>query len=427
MSPYLSDTYGFMNKTLLSTVVLSFLALSGCNDSDDKITSDQQNQIKEPTLVSFAKLDVATYADGPDSGLYVKGANGIYPPFKGQPVQGFSGALKNADGTYLVMSDNGFGAQDNSADYLLRLYNISVDFRAAKTNSNNVKVLSHIQLRDPNKLVPFKIVNESTAERLLTGADFDPESIQRDKNGDIWIGDEFGPFLLHFSADGVLKSAPIALPHPEKEGEELRSPQNQLHQSAAEIENALVQRSGGFEGMAISPDGQYLYPMLEKPLSKNSQRHLLISKFDIAKKAYTNDHYYFELDPKATAIGDFQLFSQNEGIVIERDDTENNIGGFKKLVRIQLNEPKQLVNKTDLVNLMDIANPNLLYGTPREGDIMTGERFGFPFFTIEDIVIEGPDLITVLNDNNFPGSSGRNAKLADDNEIIQIKLDKKLY
>jgi len=35
--------------------------------------------------------------------------------------------------------------------------------------------------------------------------------------------------------------------------------------------------------------------------------------------------------------------------------------------------------------------------------------------------------LTVLNDNNFPGSSGRNAKLADDNEIIQIRLPKALF
>jgi hypothetical protein len=33
--------------------------------------------------------------------------NGIYPPFKGQPVQGFSAALKNEDGSYMAMSDNG--------------------------------------------------------------------------------------------------------------------------------------------------------------------------------------------------------------------------------------------------------------------------------------------------------------------------------
>ena len=34
-------------------------------------------------------------------------------------------------------------------------------------------------------------MNENTAERLLTGADFDIESLARDSRGDLWIGDEF--------------------------------------------------------------------------------------------------------------------------------------------------------------------------------------------------------------------------------------------
>lgn len=417
-----------MKKTLLSTLLLSIFSLTGCNDSDDQKNQTSVNTpVTEPSLVSFAKLDVATYAEGPDSGLYVKGANGIYPPFKGQPVQGFSAALKNEDGTYLAMSDNGFGSQDNSADYLLRLYQMGVDYRTAQGGSGQVEVLSYVQLRDPNGLIPFDIVHENTQDRLLTGQDFDPESMQRDANGDIWIGDEFGPYLLHFNAEGILQSAPIPLLNPYDPSKELRSPQNQLNKANINPVDPLVQRSGGFEGMAISPDGKYLYPMLEKPLSNAAVPLLIISKFDIEKKTYTGDHYYFELDSKATAIGDFQLFNDKEGVVIERDDTENNIAGHKKLIRIQLNEPKKPVKKEEIVNLMDLANPHLLYGKPREGDILTGERFGFPFFTIEDIVIEGPDLITVLNDNNFPGSSGRNAKLADDNEFIQIQLDKKLY
>src|SRR5690606_6098988 len=333
----------------------------------------------------------------------------------------------NQDGTYLVMSDNGFGAQDNSADYLLRLHNISVDYRTKNSGQAAVKHLSFIQLSDPNHLIPFDIVNEATKERLLTGADFDPESMQRTANGDIWIGDEFGPYLLHFNAKGELQSAPIALPDPSDKSRELRSPQNQFNQINHNYTEPLVQRSGGFEGMALSTDGKYLYPLLEKPLLNAPQARLIISEFDLNKKAYTGNIYYFDLDEKAAAIGDFQLFNEQEGIIIERDDTENNLGGYKKLIKIKLNAYGESVSREELVDLMDIANPDQLYGPVREGDIAIGERFGFPFQTIEDIIIEGPDLITVLNDNNFPGSSGRNKQLADDNEIIQIRLPEALY
>lgn len=417
-----------MKKISLAFTLSTLTLLTACNDDNKESTTlPPAVNLSEPTLVAFAKLDVNTYAEGPDSGLFVKGANGIFPPFKGQPVQGFSAALKNSDGTYLVMSDNGFGAQDNSADYLLRIHTIKTDFRTETSGHAKVEHLSFIQLKDPNKLIPFEIINQNTSDRLLTGADFDPESMQRAPNGDIWIGDEFGPYLLHFSKEGVLLTAPIALPDPLQPNQELRSPQNQFNKENINRVDPLVQRSGGFEGMAISPDGKFLYPILEKPLTNDATGRLIISKFDIEKKAYTNEYYYFALDSKAAAIGDFQLFNDKEGIIIERDDTENNLGGYKKLIKISLNDTKQAVTREELVNLMDIANPKMLYGTPREGDIATGERFGFPFQTIEDIIIESPTLITVLNDNNFPGSSGRNTNLADDNEVIQIQLPKPLY
>lgn len=414
-----------MKKLTLSLITLSMLALAGCNDDNDNVQA--QPLVTEPTLISFAKLKVDTYAAGPESGAYVKGANGIYPPFPGQPVQGFSAALKNADGTYMAMSDNGFGSQDNSADYLLRIYQVKPDFRSQAKGSGEVEVLDFIQLKDPNRLIPFEIVNNNSPERLLTGADFDPESMQREADGSFWIGDEFGPYLLHFSKDGVLLDAPIALPHPIQAGVELRSPQNQLNKAQINYVEPLVQRSGGFEGMAISPDGKYLYPLLEKPLSNDSTGQLIMSQFDLETKQYTGKYYLFSLDSKASAIGDFQLFSPTEGIIIERDDTENNLGGYKKLIKVKLGEIGQTIQREEIVDLMDLANPNLLYGTPRTGDIAMGERFGFPFQTIEDIIIEDATTLTVFNDNNFPGSSGRNAKLADDNEMIQIKLPKKLY
>jgi len=419
-----------MNKKILVMLLCcSALGLSACNDDNHEDQTTSTDKVTEPTLIAFAKLPVATYAAGPDSGKAVSGANGIYPPFKGQPVQGFSAALKNDDDSYMAMADNGFGTQDNSADFLLRIYKIKADFRTkTKTkDTGQVTVQSFIQLRDPNKRISFEIVNGNTADRLLTGADFDPESMQRAADGTYWIGDEFGPYLLHFSAQGILLDAPIPLPNPFNSTQELRSPQNQFNKANINYVEPLVQRSGGFEGMAISPDGKYLYPLLEKPLVNDATGQLLISQFDLQKKAYTGQYYWFALNSKATNIGDFQLFNDKEGIIIERDASQNNLGGYKKLIRVKFNEPKQAVAREDLVDLIKISNPNALFGTVREGDIGTGSVFAFPFETIEDVIIENGTTLTVLNDNNFPGSSGRNAKQADDNEIIQIRLPKALF
>lgn len=414
-----------MKKTILSLCCTS-LFLTACNDdSDTYIAVD--NTVSVPTLVAFAKLDVETYAAGPDSGKDVKGANGILPPFRGQPIQGFSAALKNQDGSYMAMSDNGFGAQDNSADYLLRIHHIQVDFKRKETGTGKVNTLSFIQLQDPNHLIPFDIINEKTTERFLTGADFDPESMQRSADGSYWIGDEFGPYLLHFDKNGILLDAPIVLPDPLDMTKELRSPQNQFNKANINYTEARVQRSGGFEGMALSADGQFLYPLLEKPLLNDAAGQLIISQFDLKKKAYTGQYFLFALDSKAKAIGDFQMFNAHEGIIIERDNSQNDLNGYKKLIKIKLGASGQTVQREELVNLMQLDNPNLLYTPARDGDIGTSKVFSFPFETIEDIVIENAYTITVLNDNNFPGSSGRNAKRADDNEVIQIQVAKALF
>lgn len=412
-----------MNIIKKSLLLAAVLNLTACNDESD----DVEPVIAVPTLVSFAKLKVDSYASGPDSGAFVKGANGIFSPFRGQPIQGFSAAIKNSDGTYMLMSDNGFGAQDNSSDFLLRIYQISADFKTKNKITSEVKPLRFIQLRDPNKLIPFDIVNQESTDRLLTGADFDPESMQRTSDGSYWIGDEFGPYLLHFSADGVLLTAPIALKNPLDPNKELRSPQNQLNKANINYVEPLVQRSGGLEGMALSKDGRYLYPLLEKPLLGSLGNQLLISQFDLAKKEFTGKYWYFDLNSKATAIGDFQMFDDASGIIIERDNSQNNLSGYKKLIKIKLNASNHTVAREDLVDLMQIANPDLLYSAVRPDDIGTGKVFAFPFETIEDLIIESANTLTVLNDNNFPGSTGRNAKLADDNEIIQIRLAKALY
>ena len=74
--------------------------------------------------------------------------NGVTPPFTGQPVQGFSGIVRRHDGTFDVLSDNGYGAKNNSADFLLRVHRIKPDFR-----DGTVRVLGGVQPVRPARLV----------------------------------------------------------------------------------------------------------------------------------------------------------------------------------------------------------------------------------------------------------------------------------
>ena len=165
-------------------------------------------------LTGFASLPADTFAEGPPAGADIS-ANGRTGPFEGQPVQGFSGVqfAPGNDGSYWFLSDNGFGSKDNSADYLLRIYQLKPDFKKENEGNGTVEVEKFIQLSDPDNLIPVDIVNHDSEQRLLTGADFDIESFVIADDGSIWVGDEFGPFLLHFDSTGKLIEAPIATPN----------------------------------------------------------------------------------------------------------------------------------------------------------------------------------------------------------------------
>ena len=143
-------------------------------------------------------------------------ANGRTGPFESQPVQGFSAvqfAPDNTERAFWFLSDNGFGGQDNSTDYLLRIYQADPSFAGIEEGDGSLEIENFIQLADPNNLIDFEIINEDSKDRLLTGGDFDIESFVIADNGDIWVGEEFGPYVLHFNSNGELLEAPIPTPN----------------------------------------------------------------------------------------------------------------------------------------------------------------------------------------------------------------------
>jgi len=234
---------------VVSLLLLSLTSIGWCNNTSLAEINT--------TLVGRAVLPAATFAEGPTSGTQLanKTINGVAVPFVDkQPVQGFSAILATGGGYFQVMSDNGFGSLENSADYHLRVYTIKPDFKTKEAGTGTIAVESFIELRDPNHLIHFAITNEFTTERVLTGADFDIESFQKAPDGTLWFGDEFGPFLLHTDAQGILLDAPIPLPDFDNPGQEIRSPQNPFNEegSAVRVMNA-VHRHAQLHGNTKTP------------------------------------------------------------------------------------------------------------------------------------------------------------------------------
>jgi hypothetical protein len=323
------------------------------------------------------------------------------------------------------MSDNGFGAKGNSADYVLRVYGIDPDIRTAHGGSSAIEVKSIMTLCDPQRRVDFALVADQThypngggtvevdplirSRRLLTGSDFDIESFRRAKDGTFWFGDEFGPFLLHTDARGRVLEAPYPLPG-------VISPDNPFGGPAN------LPSSRGFEGMAITPSGKTLHPMLEGALTTDSdQRRLRIYEFSLRIRSYTGREWWYRLEAMGNAIGDLTAVSERDLLVIERDNLQGADARFKRIILVNLDERDGdgFLVKHELVDLLDIADPDDL------GGLGTG-RFSFPFATIESVIPLDRWRIGVLNDNNYPFSSGRTPGQPDNDELIVIRLARPL-
>jgi hypothetical protein len=333
-------------------------------------------------------------------------------PFPDQPIGGFS-ALVDAGGAYWAMPDNGYGAKSNSQDFLLRVYLVNPNFETPEGGAGDVDVLSWIQLRDPDERIPFDIVTEGSRTRLLTGSDFDLESLRVGEDGTLWFGEEFGPYVLHTDATGRVLEAPIALPA-------VRSPDSPDLRPG---EEATLGRSGGFEGMALSPNGETLYPMLEQALVGDAPRRRWIYELDVDDRRYTGQRWAYRMEQAGHAIGDLTALDRNRLLVVERDNREGAEAAFKRvyLVDLRRTDRRGYLLKREVVDLLDIADPAGISLPGREGDVGLGATFTFPYVTVESILPIGEERVALVNDTNF-GSTGRNPTLPDDSDFIVVEV-----
>jgi hypothetical protein len=363
-------------------------------------------------------------------------ASGGFLPVKGQAVQGFSGIHSLGHGMFLALTDNGFGNKVNSMDALLMVHHVKPDWKTGKTH-----VLKTTFLHDPDRKVPFFIQNENSGKRYLTGADFDVESLQVVGN-EWWIGDEFGPYILRTTHQGKV----LGVIETVVDGKKFTGPDHYQH-ARPPVPTVLpfnVRRSGGYESMAKSSDGKTVFPMFEWPLwdaetkayeSHNGRPFTRILALDVASQQYTGQMWKYRFEQAGNVAADFQMVNAQVGLVIERDDASEGMNPtcpkaqrtdcfthpaqFKRIYKIDMSQVDAdgFVKKVAYIDLTRIANPD---SKAHLGD--NAATFALPHLGPEGLAVVDAEHIAVVNDNNFPYSSGRTIGKPDHNEITLLNI-----
>lgn len=391
-----------IRRTLALAAALGVAGLAGSalSATADEAVPTRDLPAQSAKLVDHQVLPALTFGEPLPSGSLIETANGVPVPFDAQPVQGFSGNLLQPDGSYLVLSDNGYGTRASSPDFILAVH------RLIDAGEGTLEVApGGFTLSDPYHHVAWDLTRQ---DRRLTGSDFDLESFRQADDGTFWFGEEFGPYLLHTDAAGRLIEAPVPLAG-------VQSPDNP--ELAGEPNLAS---SKGFEGMAQSTDGRYLYPVLEGPVAGDDPQDLRVYRYDTVENRYRGELFSYRLESPKNAIGDFTQVDDHRFLVLERDNGQGATAVFKAvfLVDTSVTDATGHPLKTQLVNLMAVPDPD---GVAPE---LSGESgfVTFPFQTIESVDVLDENTIVVGNDNNFPFSAGRTQGAPDDNEFLTIEV-----
>ena len=346
-------------------------------------------------------LVVPAQADPPDEPPAGAGRSVVLPRLVAratmQAAPGLSAAVANGDGTFWAMPDDA-GSQVSPSDVELRINLIRPRWERAGAGTGAVQILRHLTLADPYEQIPFPIVRADTHARRLTAADVDPKSLQRMPDGTFWVGEEHGPYLLHVDARGRVLDPPVPF-------------------------SEATLASGGFEAMAMSRKGRFLYPILEKAVvGEEDGRRRVISQFDTRRGRYTGRTWDYRVDTDANLVADAQLVGRRTLLVLERDDEGGEAAVSKRVYRIDLDRTDRsgTLAKTLVVDLLKLDNPGRLGEGAGWG---TGDPFSFGLRSVETLVSLPNGNLLVASDNDLPDHSARRPGIPDDPEMIIIDPD----
>ena len=250
----------------------------------------------------------------------------------------------------------------------------------------------------------FDATNSSASLR------FDPEGVRVSPGGTFFASDEYGPFLYEFSSSGA-RLRTLTLPpkfliaSPSANGASELPPGNASGR----------QSNRGMEGLAISPNGQKLYGLMQSPLiqdgalnASNARVGTNCRLLEIDTQTGATREFLYPLTLPGYGTSEIVAINDHQFLVDERDGNAGAAAAFKRVFLAEIQGATDISSTASLPTTGIPAGVTAVTKTPLL-DLLAPE-YGLAGATfpekIEGLAF-GPDLpdgrrvLVVTNDNDF--------------------------
>jgi hypothetical protein len=253
-------------------------------------------------------------------------------------------------GDWWGLSDRGPGG--GVLPYATRVERFSINIDPVSGQISNFQVLQTVSFSAAGQALNG--IAPSTLNVL--GNSFDPEGIVvNPRNGNLIVSEEYGPSVAEFDRDGNLirrfTTPANIIPRNTTTGNS--------NFGSDTGNNAGETNNHGFEGLAISPDGQYAYAMLQSAMldeGAGNGVYTRIVKFDVATGQAVGQYaYQLASAAQGRGISSLVALGNDKFMVLERNNRGVGVGAT-------VTPADKSVFEIDLAGATDISNITLTNG-----------------------------------------------------------------
>jgi hypothetical protein len=289
-------------------------------------------------------------------------------------------------------------------------------------SANLTSIIGLTNRSSPLNGLPLPLTNDSVDREIAIDSNLnlipfnengvDPESVDYDKDGNLWVGEEYGPSIVQING---------------KNGKVIKRifPNEGLPEVLK-----YRQKNRGFESIAVTPNGK-IYAAVEGTLdikgeTKDIARFIRIVEFD--PKTDKTKMYAYPLDPKLYSsfkypkLGDMAAIDNSHFLIIEQGPTKER-GFHNSIYMIDISDATDITDMVlkngkaleygDMTDLIDITTVSKI-------KLFNMRDFSWDAEKMEGITIISDEMIAITNDNDFGVTYTINTE---DQNLENYKLD----